>query len=52
MDCSGTILAEVGRRLGVAAAALDLDELRENRRRRLQMFRQNRQPRIYRQLAE
>ena len=52
MDCSGTILAEVGRRLGVAAAALDLAELRENRRRRLQMFRQNRQPRIYRQLAE
>lgn len=52
IDYSGTILAEVGRRLGVAVAAFDLDELRANRRRRLQMFRQGRRPRIYRQLAD
>lgn len=52
IDWSGTILAEVGRRLGVAVAAFDLDELRENRQRRQRKLRQNRCPWLYRQLAD
>jgi len=49
---SGTILAEVGRRLGVAAATIDLDEPRYSQSPREVMLQTARRPQCYHRLVE
>jgi len=51
IDWTGTVVAETGRRLGVAVAALDLDELHANRLSREKAFQRERLPRLYGELA-
>jgi len=52
LDWSGAILAEVGRRLGVATATIDRDELHKQAEHRRDTLLRERLPASYQEIAE